>query len=244
MPAVLSTKRLLPNQRELLLNAGVSFVEYNAITVSPVHFEIPSDIKNIIITSQNAAREYIKKYQSEPVENIVTMSNTLGQAQNDKTNYFVVGQKTAALLLENGLKVIKIAKNSTELGHLIVKYHKNDRFTYFCSKQRRDELPTTLKDGQVSLDEIVTYEITLNVETFNQQFDGVLFFSPSGVEAFAKANPLSLPLKGEKEGCIAFCIGETTADEARKYTDNIIVSNATRIESTIAKAVNYLKKKI
>lgn len=220
MPTVLSTKKLLPNQRELLLNAGVSFVEYDAISIKSLPFEISKDIKNIVITSQNAARVFFEK--------------TIGLDIVHK--YFIVGQKTAALFSKKELKIEKTAQNSTELGRFIVENHKNDHFSYFCSKQRREELPAILKEGKVSLDEIITYETILNIESFNQQFDGVLFFSPSGIDAFAKANAF--------QQTNAFCIGETTADEARKYTDNIIVSNATTIESTIAKAVNYLKKKI
>lgn len=225
MPSVLSTKKLLPNQRELLLNAGLSFVEYDAISIKEIPFKAEQPIKNGILSSQNG------------VAQILAQGLSIEQS-------FVVGKKTAALLTEKGLKVVEIAKNSTELAHFIAKNHKNEHFYYFCGNKRRDELPTILKETKVSFEEVITYETSLKIQSFDQNFDGVLFYSPSGVEAFAKANPQSLPLKEEKEGCIAFCIGETTADEARKYTDNIIVSNATTIESTIARAVNYLKKKI
>ena len=214
MPSVLSTKKLQLNQRELLLNAGCSFVEYDAITTEPIPFEFPKDIENIIITSQNGAAQYL------------TQKVFVGQC-------FVVGKKTAALLANKGLKVIEIAQNSAELAHFIAKNYKNERFHYFCGDKRRDELPTILKEAKVSFKEVVSYETSLNIRSFEQTFDGVLFFSPSGVEAFAKANTL--------KNTTAFCIGNTTAAEAKKYTNHTVVSNATSVESTIAKAVNHLK---
>ena len=221
MKTILSTKKLLPNQRELLLNAGVSFVEYNAITITPVDFEIPDNTENIIITSQNGAKAFINKAKKLPL-----------LSESARVRCFVVGQKTTALLEENNYKVAKTAQNGVELGHFIAKNHKNEHFTYFCGKQRRDELPTILKEAAILCNEIVTYETHLNEQSFIQKFDGILFYSPSAVSGFAKANKINK----------AFCIGNTTATEARKYTDQVIVSNATTIESTIAKAVNTLKK--
>nr|MBX2828949.1 uroporphyrinogen-III synthase [Flavobacteriaceae bacterium] len=67
---------------------------------------------------------------------------------------------------------------------------------------------------------------------FDQKWDGILFFSPSGIKSFLSENTMG--------NAIAICIGETTASEAKKYTRNVIVANATRIESVIAKAVKTL----
>lgn len=222
MKTLLSTKKLLPNQRELLLNAGVSFVEYNAISIQSIDFEIPKDLKNIIISSQNGAKAFFQKREELPSP----------EEEGLGLRCFTVGQKTTALLEENNYKVAKTTQNGAELGYFIAKNYKNEHFTYFCGKQRRDELPTILKEESVFCNEVVTYETHKNVRTFHQKFDGVLFYSPSAVNAFAKANKINK----------AFCIGNTTAKEARIYTDHVIVSNATSIESTIAKAVNTLKK--
>lgn len=220
---VLSTKKLLPNQRELLLNAGLSFVEYSAISIIPIDFEIPENAKNIIITSQHGAKAFINKAKELPL-----------LKERTKMRFFVVGEKTTALLEKNDYKVTKTAQNGRDLAHFIAKNYKNKNFTYFCGNQRRDELPIILKEATIICNETVTYQTHINEQSFDQKFDGILFYSPSGVTAFAKANTISQ----------AFCIGETTASEARKYTHNVIISNATRIESTIAKAVKTLKNKV
>ncbi len=213
MPSVLSTKKLKLNQRELVLNAGFSFVEYDAITITNTPYTIPEKIDNVIITSQNGARAFL-------------------QIQDEGFKCYTVGKKTTALLADNGLKIEKTAQNAVELARFIVKNYKNEHFHYFCGNRRRDELPTILKEAQVSFEEVITYNTSLTTRSFDQGFDGILFYSPSGVEAFAKANTL--------EKTTAFCIGNTTATEARKHTNNVIVSNATTIESTIAKTVKTL----
>ncbi len=56
MPVILSTKKLNERQKSLLLIAGISLVEYNAIKIDFVPFEISSSIVNAIFTSQNAVK--------------------------------------------------------------------------------------------------------------------------------------------------------------------------------------------
>ena len=217
---VLSTKKLKPNQRELLLNAGLQFVEYDAIRTQDVAFTLSRKLKNVIITSQNGAKAIIKAGALKSVENC-----------------FVVGEKTTALLTENGIKTIKKAQNGEELAHFIVENYKNESFTYFCGRQRRDELPTLLEENNVACNEVVVYETYQIAQSFDRAFEGILFFSPSGVNAFAKANKHT-----HTTNSIAFCIGETTATTARLHFEKVVVSNATSIESTIAKAVKILKE--
>ena len=212
---VLSTKKLAPNQRELLLNSGISFVEYDAIEIHYLEYDMPSAVKNAIFTSQHGVQSILGK-------------------KHDITTCFCVGEKTKALLEEYGLHVVKSAKNSTELAHFIAKNYKNGVFHYFCGKQRRDELPDILLEAKISLLEVKTYETELKLKKFDQKWDGILFFSPSGVESFVIENNLA--------NSIAFCIGETTANEAKKCTGNVIVANSTTVESVIAKAVKTLHK--
>lgn len=211
---VLSTKKLSLSQRQLLLHAGLGFVEYNAITVKPFPFELPENITNGIFTSQNGV-------------------HALQDQKHKIQNSFCVGEKTKSLLIENGQNVIKMSQNASELADFLIKKYKNEHFFYFCGNRRRDELPNILSENGVSFSEVIVYQTELSIKQFDRAFDGILFFSPSGVESFASKNEM-----GES---VAFCIGETTASEARKYTDNVIVANATSVESVIAKAAKTFK---
>ncbi|MFC7356283.1 uroporphyrinogen-III synthase [Jejudonia soesokkakensis] len=218
---VLSTKKLLLNQKELLLNAGVTFVEYDSIKIDFVDFELPQKVQLAIFTSQNGVISFLNSQSG---------SNRNWSIEK----IFCVGDKTKKLLEENGLKVVKTAQNSSELGSFIAKRYKNEQFYYFCGSKRRNELPEIINASENELFEVKTYKTTLNSKKFDQNWDGILFFSPSGVASFTMNNKMN--------NSVAFCIGNTTASEAKKHTDKIVLANTTTVESVIAKAVKTLRK--
>ena len=127
----------------------------------------------------------------------------------------------------------KTAENSSELGNYIKKTFKNEDFYFFSGTLRKSDLPDLLNSSENRLFEIKTYKTELKTYKTEQKFDGILFFSPSGVASFTIENDLS--------GSIAFCIGESTASEAKKYTTNVHVANQTTVESVIAKAAKILR---
>ncbi|MAY89414.1 MAG: uroporphyrinogen-III synthase [Pseudooceanicola sp.] len=223
MATLLSTKKLKPNQKELILNAGLSFVEYDSIKTKNISFEIPHKLKNAIFTSQNAVNAYLKQAEKLPFPS--------GEGLGVRT--FCVGEKTKELLEKNGLKVVEIGENASKVAQKIAKSYKSESFYFFTGNKRRDELPQILADSNIELTEIEVYKTSLNTKEFYQNFDGILFFSPSGVQSFAAHNKF-----GES---LAICIGNTTATEARKHTQNIEIANSTSVESVIARAVKVLK---
>lgn len=222
MPTVLSTKRLKENQRLLLLNAGLSLVEYNAIQIDAVPFHLPSPVGNAIFTSQNA------------VEIVLAPEPEIG-------NCFCVGEKTKALLEENGQNVVFMAEYATELADYLVARHKADSFHFFCGNIRSDEIPVRLTENDIAYREIVVYKTTLNKKRFHRDFDAVLFFSPSGVRSYFEANGSERFSSSDRAETLCVCIGTTTASEAKNYSGNIVVANSTTVESVIAKAVKTIK---
>lgn len=219
---ILSTKKLKPNQRDLLLGSGYSVVDYNAITIDYIDFEIPAAVENAIFTSGNSVKAVLQKGTDAQF-----LSGTTAEP-----NCFCVGNKTKVLLEKNGQKVVKTAQYSALLGEYIVKNHQNDRFYYFCGSERRDELPNLLNAAEIDFFEIKTYQMALNRRKFEQKWDGILFFSPSGVQSFMLENSVGQ--------ATAFCIGNTTASEVRKHTPNIVVAKMTTVESVIAQTVAVL----
>jgi len=218
MKSIISTKKLSLSQKELLLNAGLSLVEYDAINIKFVDFTIPNNIKNAIFTSQNAVASFLKasNAQSSKIEKV-----------------FCVGEKTKEILEKNRLFVVKNAEYGSILADYIIKNHSDESFHFFCGNLRRDEIPSALKKAKIELFEVITYKTAQNLVKFERNFDGILFFSPSGVKSFISENNIA--------NSTVFCIGTTTASEAKKYTNNVVLANATTIESVIAKAVKTLK---
>lgn len=213
-PTILSTKKLSAVQKELLLNAGLGFVEYGAIAIELLEINIEHTIQNAIFTSKNA----VKAIQNSGM--IIS-------------NCFCVGDNTKKLLQENDLNVLETAQNASDLAKIITKKYKNNSFLFFCGNLRRDELPNLLEQNNVDVKEQIVYKTHLKSNKFNRMFDGILFFSPSGIQSYVSENKI-----GES---ILFCIGNTTASEARKYTNNIIVANKPTVENVIVQAVKYFK---
>ncbi len=211
MPTVLATKILEPHQKQLLLNAGISLVEYNAIKIEFIDFDPGKKlIKNAIITSKNSAKAIIGK---KPIIE----------------KCFCVGEKTASFLRKYKYNISEIADYGTALAAIITKNYPDENFSFFCGDKRREELTSILKENSIGLAEIQVYKTRLNLKEFQQKFDGILFFSPSGVKSFFSKNKI--------KNSIAFCIGTTTASEAKKFTENIVIATKPSMENVIVQVV-------
>lgn len=214
MKTVLSTKILSLAQKNLLLNSGIGLVEYDAIKIEFIEFNCGPIIKNGIITSQNTAQAITRK-----------------DIRIDRL--FCVGSKTAEMLREQGFNVVETEDYSKDLAAIITSKYSEENFTLFCGNRRREELPSMLKEKGIHLEEVEVYRTHLDPVTFEQKFDGIMFFSPSGVKSFISANVLN--------NTRAFCIGDTTATEAGKHTKNLITATKPSIENVIVQVVKKFK---
>ena len=215
--SILSTKKLTAAQKERLMSFGAGCIIYQAIDIDLLDVKIDEEIQNAIFTSKNAVRA---------IENSAF-----------KIQYcFCVGENTKKLLEEKGYNVIEVAQNASELGEIISKRYKNEEFCFFCGNLRRDELPSILKENDISCKETVVYKTIIKSKKFHRTFDGILFFSPSGVQSYTTNNTIG--------DSVAFCIGTTTASEVKKYTDTIIIANKPTVENVIVQAVKYFDKRI
>lgn len=216
---VLSTKKLQPNQRQFLLNAGFAVVDSDFISVSVLDYDLIEVNENLIFTSQNAvvavaSHEEVQEIRRNPV--------------------FCVGSKTADLLDEVGFTVVEIADSAADLGKIIAENYASEAFTFFSGSIRRNELPEILQSANVDLNEIEVYQTKLTPLKLPAQFDAILFFSPSGVQSFLRANAIG--------GAISFCIGETTANELSGKTDKIVVAKKPSVENVIIQAINHYSR--
>ncbi|MBF6607844.1 MAG: uroporphyrinogen-III synthase [Flavobacterium sp.] len=218
MNRVLSTKILPTNLRQMLLNAGLSIVEANFIETHPVTFTMPAPTDLLLFTSQNAVGSVIRHPESHSLKATKTMC---------------VGIKTKALLEENGFIVIESEDYADELAKRIVAKYSERSVAFFSGNLRRDTLPDALTSAGISFTETVVYETLLTPQKISAQPNGILFFSPSGVESFLKYNEITT------ETC--FCIGTTTADALSGITKNIIIANRPTVENTIIQCINHYK---
>jgi uroporphyrinogen-III synthase len=215
---ILSTKTLLSNQKQPLLDAGFSVTEANFIKTENSNFDLNGIKENLIFTSQNAAQSVLLHPKSEDLK---------------VKNVFCVGIKTKALLEENGFNVDVYVDYASDLAEIITLIYSNESFTFFSGNLRKETLPKALKAAKVNFNEIQVYETTLTPQKIKTPVDGILFFSPSGVESYLKENKI----KNE----ICFCIGETTASSLEKTTRNIIVADQPSVENVIEDVIEEYK---
>lgn len=217
-PRILSTKKLLPNQKQYLLSAGFSVVEADFIGIKHLDFTLNQVGEFLIFTSQNAVESVLRNKEHQKILH---------------KRCFCVGEKTKALLEENGFVVLVSADYAAELASTICNKYQKQTFTFFSGNLRRDILPEALQLAQVEFEEIPVYETVLTPTEITAPLDGILFFSPSAVEGFSQLNKIT------DQTC--FCIGRTTAETVEKYSENIVIANQPSIENVIAQCIHYYK---
>ncbi|OOV28756.1 uroporphyrinogen III synthase [Flavobacterium sp. LM5] len=208
---ILSTKTLSDAQRPQLLVAGFELFEEDFIAINKQEFDLKNLNDNLIFTSQNAAQRILE------LENVDHLKSK---------KVFCVGLKTKILLSEAGFNVVAYTGYAADLAEIIALIYGHESYTFFSGNLRKETLPKALKEAGVLFNEIQVYETVLTPCKILEKLDGILFFSPSGVESYLKNNVI------KKENC--FCIGETTAEALEKHKiKNIIVADEPTIESVI-----------
>ncbi len=222
---LLSTKIVTSDQRSLVHPAIRNFKEYNAIKISSTPFKIEGHFDHLIFTSKNAVNSYLKaNRENRP------------SASAKTTSCFCVGEKTKRLLEDNGFRVLWMAENALELAKMISSEYATSSFLFLHGDRARIELPVYLKDNGVSIESREVYKTTLTPKHFTEEFESILFFSPSAVRSHAQMNTLS--------NVTAYCIGNTTAKEAKKYCKCVFTADSPTIEAVLIKVNENLKAKI
>ena len=210
MTRLLSTKILSERFKDRLLMNSFSLVEKSFIKISPMqNIKLADSNQAIIFSSQNAVK--------------IALDNSEIKSLVDQKPIYCIGKKTALLLVKNGQKVVKIAKNSSDLALFIQKNYQNESFSFFCGKSRVKDLEHVLSVNNIPIKPVEIYETLPQPHIVKGHFEGIIFFSPSGVKGYAIHNGF--------EDTHCFCLGSTTAKAVREFTPKL----------TIAKTPNELQ---
>ncbi len=139
-------------------------------------------------------------------------------------NIYCVGRRTKRLIENKIGKVTHSEPNAKKIAEYLVEYIEGTEVTYFCSDLRLDDLPNILADNNITVNEVDAYSTKFASIKIDEKAEGVMFYSPSTVKSYMLEN------NGEK---IAFCIGETTAAEAKKHFKDVRVAKLPTVESVI-----------
>ncbi len=209
--AVFSTKKLSESQTKLF-NDDIAIEDSDFITTR--HNRIPNkiirnEIENVVITSKNSVEALLTNFSSDELQ---------------FKNIYCVGRRTKALIERRIGKVKHAEKNAKKLAEYLSTNFEGESLTFFCGDLRRDELPTIMKSSGVEVVEVEAYQATFSAEKIDDKVEGVLFYSPSTVQSYLQENEANR---------VAFCIGETTASEAKKHFSEVKIAKVPTVESVI-----------
>lgn len=209
---VYSTKSFTESQRLLFQEKVVAnSSDFVKISLNRIHPRfLKNEIKNVVITSKNAVESLVTNYSA---------------AELQFKNIYCVGRRTKRLVERKIGKVTHSEKNAKALANYLVEYIEGTEVTYFCSDLRLDDLPNILKENHIQVNEVEAYQTKFDGVEVDDTIEGVMFYSPSTVQSYLK--------KGNTKEVIAFCIGETTAAEARKYFKDVRIAKVPTVESVI-----------
>ena len=131
---------------------------------------------------------------------------------------FAVGSKTRDALRDLGLEA-KIPRTQTgkHLAELIIEEGKINSVIYFHGNLSRDEMTGILREEGIEVIEREVYQTHIHpVEMPDLSVSGILFYSPSAVEGFARGKGFDDELPP------LFAIGPTTAKALKEQTDQPI----------------------
>lgn len=209
--AIYSTKKLSEIQKKLLPTSVATedsdFIKIRFNRIAPK--VIKNEIDNVIITSKNG---------------VEALANSFTSDELNFKNIYCVGRRTKKLIEQKIGKVTHSERNAEKLATYLSNAIKGQEVTYFCSDLRLDTLPSVLTENGIVVNEVEAYKTMYSPSKVDEKVNGVLFYSPSTVESYMKENAANK---------VAFCIGESTAKEARKHFENVQVAKLPTVESVI-----------
>jgi len=215
------TKALSNKQLDLFAdNIKVIYSDFIRVKSNRLKLEIAKQTrKHVIFTSQNAVQSILENF---------------AVADLHFENIYCVGRRTKKMIESKIGKVIHSENSALKLAeHLVNQIPNDEEITFFCGDNRRDDLPDLLTKNNKNLTEIEVYSTQLSPVSLDQNYDGILFFSPSAIKSYLSAN------KGTK--ITAYCIGQTTAKEAKKHFSQVHIAKTPIVEKVIQLVNENLK---
>lgn len=214
-PNIFSTKKLNADQLALfnsnIIPASEDFLQISLNRIP--RLTLKSKIDNVIITSQNAVEAIIASISPDELQ---------------FKNIYCVGRRTKKLIESRIGKVTHAENSAKKLATYLKEFMEGSEATYFCGDIRLDELPSILEENKITLHEIEAYATKHSPIQINSSVEGVMFYSPSNVQSYLQDNTTNV---------VAYCIGDTTANEAKKHFSKVLVAKMPTLESVI-KLVN------
>jgi len=201
-------------------------------------------IQVVDITDEDDNLERIERLYRRPITVVFTSVNAVRavceQVYFSKLGWkiYCIGHATRNAVLEyfDREQVHGIANDAAALAGVI----KNNGVTeviFFCGDKRMDTLAGTLERYGVQVHEIVVYRTEEVPRFVEKDYDGILFFSPSGVNSFFSMNTI-------EPGAVLFAVGSTTALALKENAaeNKVVTCELPSKEQMVDTAIQYFNK--
>jgi len=207
-----------------------------------VQLDVMSFIKVSAIESEELAERVVDLCYL-PITAVFTSVNAVKavsdiiMSADPKWDIYCIGNATMEAVKGQfrAAEIIGVAGNAVELAKIIIE-DGEEEVVFFCGNQRLDTLPDTLRENDVEVYEMMVYETTQIPTAVEKEYDGILFFSPTGVDSFFSVNKIGADT-------VLFAIGNTTANAIKRHTLNkVIFSQTASKDSVVDYAIKYFDK--
>ena len=193
------------------------------------------DYSYIVFTSPNGVENFFKKLE----ENRLDIRTLYG------VKIAAVGEKTKRLLEQRGL-IIDYMPDVYDSEHLakglVGDILQGQKVMLIRGRLATELLPSVLQEHNIFYREVMVYDTIYQnpmedfLENDMKKIDYAVFSSASTVEGFTKALPMDFSTVH------AICIGNVTAEAARKYNMRVDVSDKATMDSLIKKIIEIGEK--
>ncbi|MFY0683344.1 MAG: uroporphyrinogen-III synthase [Balneola sp.] len=226
MAKILFTHKFSSKHKEELNSAEFEFDSIPFIGTETKDFDVSLvDARQSsawIFTSKKAVKSVAKKIDRLTVPEYV----------------FAVGSSTNEGLANIGIRGIMPGQFTAKSLVQKISEYPIDNCTYFHGNMVASDLRKELKDKNCSVNKIEVYETKFTPKSVNvQDYDGVVFMSPSAFDSFCKENNLN-------DLNTVFCIGSTTAEKVSKSYDRFIVTPDNFTFGDLVKTINQKYKNV
>lgn len=232
---ILSTKKLEPSLIKQAKQNNIDITEQEFISIKTIFSEkvlkqilelAASGKREIIFTSANAVHAFDHYMRAGNAHSIINWK------------IFCLAGRTKEAVINAGYlenNIVATTKNASSLAKKVIE-HKIEEIIFFTGNKRRNELPSLLKEAGIKIHEFVIYETTEVPKIALDDFNAILFFSPSAVKSFFSVNEI-------KSNTVCFAVGQTTADCISGFTSNKIITSEFPSQEMMLSSVNsYLQE--
>ena len=224
---MLSTKTLDPAalqyaQTQHLELTCIDFIETSGLPFNTTDLDTTT-FDTVAFTSANAVQYFFDNKNATAL-----LANKL---------VFALQGKTAEALAARNIQIAGTAPSAAELAEVIISGNSVKSVLHICGNLKLTALEDALTFSGITYRYLLVYQtVKQGGKKVNDDFDAILFFSPSGVDSFLIENDLSSDVT-------CCCIGQTTAGVLKQRTgrNNIILPKEPTPTAMLAAVAAYLK---